>query len=168
MNELETIIAAVSERLEIPKSAIISGSGHVYARARQTVSHILKTGFPYLINAFAEATSCTVANVRKSARTMECYMEACADTLDAMNEIRAKLSLPKLKAKEQSAISPTKRMFGFDYTEAQRDEMRKQMLDAKVFMRNMCAHGEQPREPGFFERRVKPQKTYDSWYRRND
>lgn len=170
MNEIETIIAAVSERTEIPKSDIISGGGHAYARARQMVCHILKSGFPYLIKAFADKTDNTVTNVYKSARIMDVLLESCADTLDTMNEIRVKLALPKLKGtkREQSVISPTKRMFGFDYTEAERTEMRMQMLDAKAFMHNLSSYGEQPREPGFFERRVRPQRTYESWYKRSN
>lgn len=169
MDELTKIIALVSEYTDIPKWDILLSSKHKDTKARHIVCHILRNGFPHLVDAFAEATEKCRPAIIKGSHTVDEYLAEDMDFLDMMNDIRKELDMPRIKPPKRDANAPktpsnTMRLFGFDYTEEERRRYKNVVLSSKIFMRKMCSFGRKPLADGkVFVARQK--SAFSSWYK---
>lgn len=150
MKELIEIISVVSRTLDVCKSDILYGHDHKSTKARQFVCHIIRDGFPHLMSSFIDASVSTKKSFYMAAKKMDELIEGVSEIRELMNKMRTKLKLIAIKdnKKAQTNISATKRMFGFDYTDAERLRMKRNMIASVHYMNKKCSGGKQPLQEG--------------------
>lgn len=136
--ELDKIIGVVAVHTGVQPSSIIGGSMRPHSFARGLVCHVIANGFPHLAAEMASRTSMVRSAFNGAVRRVGGVLAARADAASVMNDIRAALGMPPLPKEaveeKRRSPSPTKMMFGFDYTSAERREMREAMRASAEYM----------------------------------
>lgn len=168
MEELNQIISAVSRYTEVCKGDIMSGNDRESTKARGFVCHILRDGFPYLLSTFQGKSKMSRQAVYQAARRTDVCIKNDAETRHLMNRIRERMKLLPIKDVECNAkhpyISPTKRLFGFDYTDKERLRRKNAIISSMRFMDRLCSFGRQPIIDGMVYSTVRTKKIRNSWY----
>lgn len=167
MEELDGIIAAISEHTDVPKRGILLGNTPQSATAHGYLCHIAVNCYPYLLNRLSSGSGRNTPALRLSAKSMGRLIETDKEVKLIMNRIRRALSLPTIKVRHKPGgthISDTKRLFGFDYTDEEIAMRLNAIRSANRFMDKFCSLGRQPIDIGMVVTGAKPRRSYESWY----
>lgn len=163
MEEFAKVLAVVSKHTGISRTDILNGSRHRYARARGMLCHIIYNSLPHLKNIFLTTSGKSLAVFCQASDKADRMVDNSFFYRQQMNFIRTELGLPVLKSKIPENISPTMRLFGFDYTE--KDIMRREIAihNSSLYMERLCSIGRPPLKDGLVftvNKKVNPRKWY--------
>lgn len=147
MKDLDNIIEAVSYVLKVPTEQIAKGKADKLREqlSRNFVCHIIVNVFPLLAAPYANMAGLKYSDVIRLATEAQGSIDGSYGVRKAMSAIRAGLGLPRLPGDASApAISDTKRLFGFDYTDAEERMMERAKEAAKARMDAICSYGIKP------------------------
>lgn len=168
MKELSEIINTISHHTDVSQWDILSSGRHVAVKARAILCHTVKGCYPHLIKKLCANIDKDYDAVSRYARDLDTQIAESSDLKYLVNQIRRELNIPIIKVgqkKKRSHISNTKKLFGFDYTDKEILRRHRSIISANQFMDKYCSHGRQPIDVGMVFTRVKPKRTYNSWYK---
>lgn len=165
MDELNSIIEVVADAMGMSAAALQARCNPHAIAAQRKVCHIVADGFPHLARAARDMFKMDRDEFYAMAREEASILAGDADAMYSMNGMRRELSLPAIKKNRlltsARAISATKRMFGFNYTDSELARMHAAMESAASYMGKFCSHGRRPLEPGMVYTRM-PRKSQPS------
>lgn len=160
------LLTAVAEVFDVPRAEILMKNKLSAAKARWFVAHCIYHGHVHLRNLFMKMLDVTSQGFYQYAYYADKAIYECAEDLCLMNEIRAKVGLPKLKraVTHKDKISNTKTLFGFEYTQLDALRFLNACRGAKEYMKKLCSIGRQPIPDGMVYSPLRPRRDYKSWY----
>lgn len=163
--EFENLLTAVADAFDVPKSEICKKYSDA-CKARQFMCHIIYHGHVHLRKTMIDKADISKTAFYKGVDIADKAIYDSTEDLCLMNEIRAKVGLPKLKraVTHKDKISNTKVLFGFDYTELDALRLLNACRGAAQYMRGLCSIGRKPIPDGMVYSTARPTHTYDSWY----
>lgn len=164
-DDFESLLTAVAEAFDVPKPEICQKYCTSTVKARNFMCHLIQHGHVHLRNTFIKRADISRVAFYKGVDIADEAIHDYADDLCLMNEIRAKVGLPKLKRAVTHKISDTKTLFGFDYTEADELRFRNACRGARDYMNKLCSIGRKPIPDGMVYSPIQKSRAYDSWYR---
>ena len=165
-DDFNQLLTATAEVFDVSRSEICRKYCEHTAKARWFMAHCIHEGLVHLRNLYIERTSCTPSTFFKNVNFADELIHESVDDLCRMNDIRARVGLPKLRhaVMHRDKISNTKTLFGFDYTENDALRLLNACRGAREYMNKLCKLGRQPIPDGMVYSSIRRKPTYDSWY----
>lgn len=160
---LPGIIKAITKFTFVEKDDMLYRKDRASLNALEILCYIVTNDCPALTAPLAKLSEMHRFEILEKSMRMRRKFTQYAGTLGELNQVRKYLGLKEIR--HDSPIPPSVRMFGFRWTDKEESDMMRAMYASSVYMERKCSYGEQPLEPGFVSVHVKPQKTYDSWYK---
>lgn len=140
MDEISRVINTVSKVTGIGWIPMLESSKYADTHARQILCHIVVHNYPHLVPTLTQKTTISTSAILKAAKKEQGRIEEDTLELHQLNAVLIDLNLPlvrvdrKSEKKNKFKLSPTKQLFGFDYTIDEEIRMEKAIHAAISFM----------------------------------
>lgn len=162
---LPDIIKTITKFTFVEKDDMLFRKDRASTNALEILCYIVVNDCPYLTAPLAKLSGMHRFEIHEISMRLRRKFTQYAGALDVLNQVRKALRLEEVK--RNGDIPTSLRMFGFRWTDKEETDMLQAMHVSAMYMAKKCSYGRQPVEPGFVSVQVKPQKTYDSWYKSN-